>query len=242
MKNYINDINNIFQNIKEKDLLSQNFLEDNLILSLGLNNENLNEQPKELEKFFGGGIGLRIWQYPNQFSKYLLLLSSYAKNIQSYLEIGCRNGGTFVLTCEYLKKINKQFSKATAIDIIDKSDLIKQYLNKEDINIDFLQTNSHSEDFRHFISEKFYDLIFIDGDHSYDGVKKDAETTRDFCNIQVFHDTVNDACLGVSQYWNELKNSHKDKYDFFDFTDQYESVEGRFLGIGVAIRKEWITI
>lgn len=242
MNNLLYNLKKVFENIKEENLLDQNYLENNLITTLGLNNENLNEQPIELKDFFGTGIGLKIWQYPNQFSKYLILLSSYAKNIGSYLEIGCRHGGTFILTCEYLKRINEKFNNATAIDIINISNALSEYLNNKNINIIHMQTDSQSKDFENFISKTFYDLVFIDGDHSYEGVKKDAEVTRNFSNIQVFHDTVNEVCPGVGQYWNEIKNTHKDIYNFFDFTDQYESVNGTYLGIGVAIRKEWITI
>jgi hypothetical protein len=50
------------------------------------------------------------------------------------------------------------------------------------------------------------------------------------------------APTGVGIYWNEIKESHKDLYHFYDFTDQYDSVSGSYLGLGVAIRKKWITI
>ncbi len=59
-------------------------LEFDLLPSLGLNNENLREFPEELYPYCGRG--LLHWQYPNQFSKYLVLLSKL--RIERYLEIG----------------------------------------------------------------------------------------------------------------------------------------------------------
>jgi hypothetical protein len=48
-------------------------------------------------------------------------------------------------------------------------------------------------------------------------------------------------CPGVVLLWNELKNNENDKYNFFEFTEQYEDVwnstQQKFLGIGVAIKK-----
>ena len=79
-----------------EDLQNPDYLE-NLIIKLGFNTEILREQPKIVQN---NGGGLLIWQYPNQFSKYLCLLRE--QNINSYIEIGCRWGGTFVLTNEYL--------------------------------------------------------------------------------------------------------------------------------------------
>jgi hypothetical protein len=237
----IEDVKSIFKNIDKSLLLDQNYLEQNLIVDLGLNNENLTEQPIELSEHFGGGLGLRIWQYPNQFSKYMVELSKHADKITSYLEIGCRHGGTYVLTTEFLKVVNTNFKRSTAIDIIEANEILQSYVGLTS-EAKFIKMNSGSQEFKDFISSNFFDLIFIDGDHSYEGVKSDAEITRDFCNIQVFHDTVNDACPGVGIYWNELKNTHSEVYDFFDFTDQYDSVDGTYLGIGVAVRKDWITI
>lgn len=235
----VTDIKRLFAETDKSLLSDQKYLENDLILKLGLNNENLSEQPIELSKHFGTGMGLRIWQYPNQFSKYMVKLSEYADKINSYLEIGCRHGGTYILTTEYLKAMNSNFKSSVAVDIIDANQLLEEYVQSTE-QAEFKNINSGSTEFRDFISNKFFDVVFIDGDHSYDFVKNDAEITRDYCNIQVFHDTVNDACLGVGVYWNEIKNTHKDLYNFFDFTDQYDSVKGSYLGIGLAVRKTFI--
>jgi hypothetical protein len=61
-----------------------------LLPKLGLNSEILNEFPEELYPWCG--FGVRSWQYPSQFSKYLVYLSG--KQIRTYLEIGCRHAGS----------------------------------------------------------------------------------------------------------------------------------------------------
>lgn len=213
------------------DLRNPSYLE-NLIIRLGFNTEILREQP-EIVKQNGGG--LLIWQYPNQFSKYLTLLSE--QNISSYIEIGCRWGGTFVLTNEYLKIFNKM-NKSIAIDIIDSPVLNYCIMNNE---TQFLKLNSQSEDFKNYMKNNRFDLIFIDGDHSYEGVKNDYEISKNSGKIYVFHDIVNSVCPGVVYFWNELKNTESNQYDFYEFTEQYEDVwndtNQQFLGIGVAIKK-----
>lgn len=216
---------------KIDDLKNNQYLEE-LIIKLGFNNENLSEQPKIVKD---NGGGLLIWQYPNQFSKYLCLLSQ--QKIHSYIEIGCRWGGTFVLTNEYLKKFNN-INKSVAIDIIDSPVLNYCISNNE---TQFIKINSQSPEFKGYINNNFFDLIFIDGDHTYNGVKNDYENSKYSGKIFVFHDIINDACPGVVYFWNELKNKENDKYIFFEFLDQYDDVLNEthqtFLGIGVAINK-----
>lgn len=215
-----------------KDLEDNHYLE-NLIIKLGFNNEILREQP-EIVKNNGGG--LLIWQYPNQFSKYLCLLRE--QNINSYIEIGCRWGGTFVLTNEYLKRFNRM-DKSVAVDIIDSPVANYCVSNKE---TQFIRMNSQSKEFINYMNNNYFDLIFIDGDHHYNGVKSDYEISKNSGKIFVFHDIVNDMCPGVIQLWNELKNKENHIYDFFEFTEQYEDVwnhtKQKFLGIGVAIKKK----
>jgi cephalosporin hydroxylase len=216
-----------------EDLKNNNYLE-NLIIKLGFNTEILREQPKIVTD---NGGGLLIWQYPNQFSKYLCLLSE--QKIESYIEIGCRWGGTFVLTNEYLKRVLfNSMKKSVAIDVIDSPVLNYCISNNE---TQFIKIDSHSQEFKNYMNNNYFDLIFIDGDHTYNGVKSDYEITKNSGKIFVFHDIINDMCPGVVLLWNELKNNENDKYNFFEFTEQYEDVwnstQQKFLGIGVAIKK-----
>ena len=222
------------QLIKESDLndLKNSDYLEGLIVNLGFNTEILREQP-QIVKDNGGG--LLIWQYPNQFSKYLCLLN--AQNVSSYIEIGCRWGGTFVLTNEYLKRFNN-VTKSVAVDIIDSPVLNYCMLNNE---TQFIKVNSQSQEFAGYMKNNKFDLIFIDGDHSYEGVKSDYEICKNSGKIYVFHDIVNSVCPGVVTFWNELKINEQNAYDFYEFTEQYEDVwndtHQTFLGIGVAIKK-----
>ena len=159
------------------------------------------------------------------------------QNINSYIEIGCRWGGTFVLTNEYLKMFNR-INKSVAIDVIDSPVLNYCISNNE---TKFIKINSQSKEFKNYMNNNYFDLIFIDGDHSYNGVKNDYEISKNSGKIIVFHDIINDMCPGVVKFWNELKNNEKNRYNFFEFTEQYEDVwnntRQKFLGIGVAIKK-----
>ena len=215
MKDLLDIIRNIdIKKITEKEL-------EDLLPSLGMNGENVHEMPTHLSQHYN--VGLKFWQYPNQFSKYLKLLSKF--KISSYLEIGCRWGGTFVITNEILKLKNKNV-KAFACDLIDKSNILNEYSNHSDFK--FIQINSMHLDKENIQDQ--VDLILIDGDHSYDGVKIDFERSLQYSpKYVVFHDIASDACQGVVMFWNEIKNNYK----YHEFVEQYDSVSGSYLGIGV---------
>jgi hypothetical protein len=206
---------------------------EKLLETFGFNDENPHELPPEA--LLHSGVGLRIYQYPNQFAAYMAWISANAQQFNSYLEIGTRHGGTFVTQVETLKLLNPNFCRAVAVDVIAQPDLLKPY--------DYLQQNSQSQEFKSWIASTTFDLVFVDGDHSYEGVRNDALLT-DRSKVQVFHDISSDACPGVVRYWKEHKNAYNNSHQFQEFIEQYSSVEGTYFGIGVSYRREghWITI
>lgn len=215
MKNLLDTIKNL-----KLDQISDSELEA-FLPTLGMNDENLREMPSHLSEYYGKG--LKFWQYPNQFNKYLKYL--HGKKINSYLEIGCRWGGTFIITSEFLKFSSPNIN-LFCCDMINKSETLDEYSTLQDFK--FLQVNSLTLN-REMINQDI-DLILIDGDHSYTGVKRDFEIALQYKpKYVVFHDIVSSVCPGVVQFWNEIKND----YSHFEFVDQYNSVPGDFLGLGV---------
>ena len=74
----------------------------------------MNEFPSELcPAYCGKGIG--IWQLPNQLAPALLYINQF--KIQSYVELGCGAGGTFMFVTEVLRKTNA-LQRATCVDTV----------------------------------------------------------------------------------------------------------------------------
>lgn len=212
------------------------FLEKNLLPQLGLNNELLYQLPDELYHYTGKG--LLHWQYPVQFSKYLALLSTL--KIESYLEIGVRHGGTFVITVEYLKKFGT-LKKAVGVDL-GYSPSVVAYSKTLD-GVRFFQADSQTERFSDLLKkEQDFDLVLIDGNHEEAECRYDYEVVKDRAGIIVLHDIVSIICPGVQNLWREIKQNNE--FVFYEFTEQYESVKRRtgqeFFGIGVAVKKTYL--
>ena len=211
-------------------LRNVSWLENHLLLELGLNNEELQEFPVHLHPYCG--FGLKSWQYPNQFSKYLVWLSQ--QNIQSYLEIGCRHGGTFIITVEYLERFSK-LALALAVDPF-KSDLMQQYA-KWKKNVSYLNISSQDLAFSDLLNSNEFDLVLIDGDHSATGVANDYNLLKNSAKFLVFHDVANTVCPGVVCLWQRLKKLYSNTIEFIE---QYDSVPQSYLGIGVIDTKEYV--
>ncbi len=212
-----------------KQLKDSSWLENYFLLELGLNNEELQEFPKHLHPYCG--FGLKSWQYPNQFSKYLVWLSQ--QDIKSYLEIGCRHGGTFIITVEYLERFS-EIQLAVAVDPFHSVLMQKYALSKK--NVKYLNISSQDLAFKDLANAHKFDLVLIDGDHTASGVKYDYNVVKDSAKFLVFHDIVNTVCPGVVNLWVNLKNKYSKNVEFIE---QYDSVPYKYLGIGVIDTREY---
>lgn len=216
-------------------------LEAELLPALGLDREMLDDGgfgpivPASIRGF--AGMGLQAWQMPNQFAPYLAHLSRYP--IRSYLEVGVRHGGTFVITTEYLNRF-QTIERAVGVDIAE-SPSTAEYA-RANPHARFARLNARSRRFRRLVSRRGgWDLVLIDADHREQAVRRDLEKVIGSARIIAFHDIVTTIAPGVRKVWDEFKSSEGARFDFFEFDRQYDEVVRRtgrtWQGIGVAIER-----
>jgi len=216
-------------------------LEAELLPALGLDQEMLDEGgsgsilPPSLRGF--AGTGLQAWQMPNQFAPYLAQLSRYP--ITSYLEVGVRHGGTFVITTEYLNRFHT-VERAVGVDIAD-SPSTAEYA-RGNPRARFARLNTRSRRFRRLVRRRGpWDLVLIDADHREGALRRDLESVIGTARIIAFHDIATAIAPGVRKVWDEFKASEAARFDFFEFDGQYDEVVSRtgrtWQGLGVAVER-----
>ena len=186
---------------------------------------------KDWNLYWEQAIAFGILQRKNEFFKFLNWLETNC-DLNSYLEIGCSGGGTSFY-------FNKLFKEGLSIDLVScwNKEALQQFQPKWD------QIVGNANDIK---LDKQFDFIFIDGDHSYEGVKKDYEKWKDKCKIMAFHDIVVYQPTNnkdVKTFWDELKLKHK-WYEIIDWTPSDSIIEIQEIlkpkewgGIGIIIVK-----
>jgi hypothetical protein len=207
------------------------FLETSLLPVLGFNDEVLYEFPTPLHEYCGKG--LRSWQYPNQFAPFLRFLTT--RNVNRYVEIGCRWGGTFIIVVEYLRRFGMA-AEAVAIDPWPTEQLLAYV--EQTPGISCTAASSHSDDVQQFLHDNPFDLAFIDGDHSYAGARLDYESVKHMRTVAL-HDIINANTPGVQRLWKEIRQRAGRDVELLQFVKQYpEVIERRgdtYLSIGVVM-------
>lgn len=140
------------------------------------------------------------------------------------LEIGTANGGTLFL----FSKLSKPNSTLISVDLpeypyiggIDyKSKLFFKSFANNNQKIKLIQDDSHKvstlKKVKKVLKNRKIDILFIDGDHTYKGVKKDFKMYGNLVRkngIIAFHDIVEvkiEDNVEVNKFWNEIKENYK---------------------------------
>ncbi len=211
-----------------------------LLPRLGLNDEQLEHFPPALHGFAGKGVF--HWQYPSQFSRYLIALSGLG--VRNYLEIGTRHGGTFAITVEYLRRFGG-LDWALGVGILPAPSLTRWAEGIDGVAT--MTADSRSGEFAAMVADRSpIDLVLIDGDHEYEGVRADFELLKDHARLIAFHDIENDLVPGVPRLWSEIRDQMADRYEFREFTAQYAEVTRStglsLLGLGLAVRRSGYSV
>lgn len=127
------------------------------------------------------------------------------------LEIGTMGSSFWVLS-----KLST--GKKVSVDIDPRQSIIHHFMYGEDWK--FFQGDSHTQEMFQKVKSfcPQYDFIFIDGDHTYDGVKRDFEMYKSLLTergVIAFHDIDPDHIFAdsyagqVYKFWQELEEGTK---------------------------------
>ena len=168
------------------------------------------------------------------------------ETVHSYIEIGTSNGGTLFL-------LSQLFAPDALLISIDLPGALfgggyvwwqiptfKMFTyGKQKLHL--LRADSHSQEtlsrVKSILQDKKIDLLFIDGDHTYEGVKKDfalySPLVKDGGTI-IFHDIVvhsTSTQCEVNKFWNEIKGRYPS-------TEIIQDPNQHWAGIGLLTYRE----
>lgn len=171
--------------------------------------------------YFLGGI-IRPIQIREEFRSFLQIFKDKSPKI--VLEIGTANGGSLFSLC----KLAPVDAVIISIDLPagrfgggypEWKTPIYELFKKEDQKLFLLREDSHLVEtvvkIKKILNDKQIDFMFIDGDHTYEGVKKDFEmysTLVKSGGVIAFHDVtpggLEEFTGGVPIFWKEIKNEY----------------------------------
>lgn len=162
-------------------------------------------------------------QIPTELADFLIYCIH--KKPGSFLEIGVMYGGFSVFCCAVLSKFHPDF-KYTCVDIEDNFRDWNYFSSILPLEKAIPKTSAD------FINSKF-DVVYIDADHSYHGMKKDFVNVGRYAKICAFHD-INAAEYdyldgGTRRCWNDIKLSYCQSATIIEISHIAEE----WMGIGI---------
>lgn len=185
------------------------------------------------------------WQKKKEIHEFCKIITPLRPKV--ILEIGTASGGTLFL----LSKCSSPNALIISMDLPEgrfgggypsKFKQVYKTFASGNQKMFLLRKDSHKSSsvrkIKKILNKKLIDVLFIDGDHTYDGVKKDFEMYSPLVNkngIIAFHDIVvvppeKELNVEVNIFWNEIK-------EYFEYKEIVEDWDQEYGGIGI-IRNE----
>ncbi len=189
-------------------------------------------------------IIFRTFQNKEEISKFIKIIAKERPKL--VLEIGTARGGSLFL----LTKFSNSNSHIISLDLPGgihgggyprPFKIFYKSFKLKNQKITFIRKDSHNPStllkVKKIINKRKIDILFIDGDHTYNGVKKDFEMYSPLVKkngLVAFHDiTVQQPRLNcqVHIFWNEIKNN----FDFEEIIGREKSYtrNEKIYGIGI---------
>ncbi len=235
------NIAELIQSLTESQCRDIDYLEHTFIPLCGLSDDPWWDTP-EIAAL--NGKALHLLQYPCQLAPFLAWLADNASGIRTYLEIGVRWGGTFILISEWLRRFSPELEKVVALDCGEVSPLILEYTDylgrvSKSVKIEYIQEYSTSSSAKQRVMSLMPQFVFVDGDHRYECVKNDYELVRNHAQMILFHDISNENWPGAGRHWRETVQENAATHDMAEFIKQYPSSNGhQTMGLGVIKRRK----
>ncbi len=185
-----------------------------MLEEVGENRKNAEKIIDEANKFDGFGLYKKISPQQDKYEIKGLAEVVNKKKPSTIVEIGTAEGGTLYLWARYIESAEKIVSVDLGVEFEKRHKFFKKF--NEEKELTFVEGYSQEEEtFKRVFKETnmSVDFLFIDGDHSYEGVKGDFEVYSDIVNgggVIAFHDIIETGYenMGVPRLWREIKGDY----------------------------------
>lgn len=147
----------------------------------------------------------------------LEVLAKWVSDADSILEIGCRYGENLKFLAEHMRGKRLVGVDLPNVEGWNDDELETELkasvreLQEYGFNVDLIIGDSHHQDtFNKVAVHAPFDVVFIDGDHSYNGARQDWEMYGPLGKKVILHDIKQHNGLDVWRLWKEIEGNKEE--------------------------------